>query len=229
MAMEMLELPNGVIGLAAEPRGRQRRRRAPRRGHPHQRGRPGQAHRPRPPGAGRRRARRSRGQPAGRAARRQGPDPDTDASARSSSRRPGVIERQPVKEPLQTGIKAIDAMIPIGRGQRELIIGDRQTGKTSHHRRHDHQPEGPGRQSASTSPSARRPRPWSQVVDKLDAYGAMEYTIVVAATASDLGAAASTWPRTPAPPWASTSCYNGRARRRASTTTSPSTPTPTGR
>src|SRR5260370_31936856 len=44
---------------------------------------------------------------------------------------PGVVERQPVKEPLQTGIKAIDAMIPIGRGQRELIIGDRQTGKTT--------------------------------------------------------------------------------------------------
>jgi F-type H+-transporting ATPase subunit alpha len=44
---------------------------------------------------------------------------------------PGVVDRQPVKEPLQTGIKAIDAMIPIGRGQRELIIGDRQTGKTA--------------------------------------------------------------------------------------------------
>src|SRR5581483_11101027 len=44
---------------------------------------------------------------------------------------PGIVERQPVKEPLQTGIKAIDAMIPIGRGQRELIIGDRQTGKTA--------------------------------------------------------------------------------------------------
>jgi len=44
---------------------------------------------------------------------------------------PGVVERQPVREPLQTGIKAIDAMIPIGRGQRELIIGDRQTGKTA--------------------------------------------------------------------------------------------------
>ena len=44
---------------------------------------------------------------------------------------PGVIYRQPVKQPLQTGIKAIDAMIPIGRGQRELIIGDRQTGKTA--------------------------------------------------------------------------------------------------
>src|SRR6202041_3194134 len=44
---------------------------------------------------------------------------------------PGVLDRQPVKQPLQTGIKAIDAMIPIGRGQRELIIGDRQTGKTA--------------------------------------------------------------------------------------------------
>ena len=52
-------------------------------------------------------------------------------SGRSSSRRPRCVERQPVKEPLQTGIKAIDAMIPIGRGQRELIIGDRQTGKTA--------------------------------------------------------------------------------------------------
>ena len=45
--------------------------------------------------------------------------------------RPGVVNRQPVREPLQTGLKAIDAMIPIGRGQRELIIGDRQTGKTA--------------------------------------------------------------------------------------------------
>src|SRR6202023_1929039 len=44
---------------------------------------------------------------------------------------PGVVQRQPVKEPMQTGLKAIDAMIPIGRGQRELIIGDRQTGKTA--------------------------------------------------------------------------------------------------
>ncbi len=52
---------------------------------------------------------------------------------------PGVIDRQPVREPMATGIKAIDAMIPIGRGQRELIIGDRQTGKTAIAARHDHQ------------------------------------------------------------------------------------------
>ena len=54
---------------------------------------------------------------------------------------PGVIQRANVDQPLQTGIKAIDAMIPIGRGQRELIIGDRQTGKTAVAPRHDHQPE----------------------------------------------------------------------------------------
>ena len=52
---------------------------------------------------------------------------------------PGVAERQPVNEPLQTGIKAIDAMTPIGRGQRELIIGDRKTGKTADRDRRDHQ------------------------------------------------------------------------------------------
>ena len=52
---------------------------------------------------------------------------------------PGICERQGVNQPLQTGIKAIDSMVPIGRGQRELIIGDRQTGKTTHH-----QPEGQG-------------------------------------------------------------------------------------
>ncbi len=55
---------------------------------------------------------------------------------------PGVIVRQPVDTPVQTGIKAIDSMIPIGRGQRELIIGDRQTGQDRHRDRHDHQPEG---------------------------------------------------------------------------------------
>ena len=57
---------------------------------------------------------------------------------------PGIIDRQPVKEPLQTGIKAIDSMIPIGRGQRELIIGDRQTGKTTICIGYHHQPEGQG-------------------------------------------------------------------------------------
>ncbi len=96
---------------------------------------------------------------------------------------PGVVERQPVKEPLQTGIKAIDAMIPIGRGQRELIIGDRQTGKTSIIVDTIINQKGQDEvcvyvaigQKASTV---------MQVVQKLEEYGAMDYTIVVAATAS---------------------------------------------
>jgi F-type H+-transporting ATPase subunit alpha len=96
---------------------------------------------------------------------------------------PGVIERQPVKEPLQTGIKAIDSMIPIGRGQRELIIGDRQTGKTSLIVDTIINQKGQDEiciyvaigQKASTV---------MQVVQKLEEYGAMAYTIVVAATAS---------------------------------------------
>ena len=96
---------------------------------------------------------------------------------------PGVVQRQPVKEPLQTGIKAIDAMIPIGRGQRELIIGDRQTGKTSIIVDTIVNQKGQDEiciyvaigQKASTV---------VQIVDKLEQYGAMEYTIVVAATAS---------------------------------------------
>src|SRR5215204_4930164 len=56
---------------------------------------------------------------------------ETDQTRPAEFKAPGVVQRQPVKEPLQTGLKAIDAMIPIGRGQRELIIGDRQTGKTA--------------------------------------------------------------------------------------------------
>ena len=55
---------------------------------------------------------------------------------------PGVIERQSVDQPVQTGLKAIDAMVPVGRGQRELIIGDRQTGQDRRGHRRDHQPEG---------------------------------------------------------------------------------------
>ena len=77
---------------------------------------------------------------------------------------PGIVERQPVKEPLQTGLKAIDSMIPIGRGQRELIIGDRQTGKIGGGCGYHHQPEGRAGlrlvPSVSTSPSARNSPTW---------------------------------------------------------------------
>mgnify|MGYP000333040366 CR=1 FL=1 len=101
---------------------------------------------------------------------------------------PGVVERQPVKEPLYTGLKAIDSMIPIGRGQRELIIGDRQTGKTAIvidaiiNQKKEPQSNRPvciyvaiGQKESTVA----------QIVKTLEDSGAMEYTIVVAATASE--------------------------------------------
>ncbi len=101
----------------------------------------------------------------------------------------GVMARQPVKEPLQTGIKAIDSMIPIGRGQRELIIGDRQTGKTAIavdaiiNQKYTHDTDSPVYciyvaigQKASTVAS---------IVSELEANGAMEYTTVVTSNASE--------------------------------------------
>jgi F-type H+-transporting ATPase subunit alpha len=102
---------------------------------------------------------------------------------------PGVIYRQPVNEPLQTGIKAIDAMIPIGRGQRELIIGDRQTGKTAIaidtiiNQKEFYEKGEPvyciyvaSGQKASTV---------AQVAKTLEENGAMDYTVIVSASASD--------------------------------------------
>ena len=97
---------------------------------------------------------------------------------------PGVVERQPVKEPLQTGIKAIDAMIPIGRGQRELIIGDRQTGKTTVALDTIINQRG-GDVICIYVAIGQKRSTVAQVVKTLETYGAMEYSIVVAATASD--------------------------------------------
>ncbi|HEY7337075.1 MAG TPA: F0F1 ATP synthase subunit alpha [Bryobacteraceae bacterium] len=97
---------------------------------------------------------------------------------------PGVVDRQPVKEPLQTGIKAIDAMIPIGRGQRELIIGDRQTGKTTVALDTILNQKGGDVVCIYVAIGQKRSTV-AQVVKTLEDYGAMEYTIVVAATASD--------------------------------------------
>jgi F-type H+-transporting ATPase subunit alpha len=97
---------------------------------------------------------------------------------------PGVVVRQPVKEPLQTGIKAIDAMIPIGRGQRELIIGDRGTGKTVI--AIDTIINQKGRDVFCIYVAIGQKRSSvARTVDLLTTYGAMEYTTVVAATASD--------------------------------------------
>lgn len=109
---------------------------------------------------------------------------DLDATRPVEFKAPGVHERQPVEEPMQTGILAVDSMIPIGRGQRELIIGDRQTGKTAIAVDAIINQKGKGvicvyvaiGQKASTV---------SGIVETLERYGAMDYTIVVAATASD--------------------------------------------
>ena len=97
---------------------------------------------------------------------------------------PGVIERQPVKQPMQTGIKAIDAMIPIGRGQRELIIGDRQTGKTAVALDAIINQKGKNVICVYVAIGQKKSTV-AQVVKTLEEYGAMEYTIVVNASASD--------------------------------------------
>ena len=97
---------------------------------------------------------------------------------------PGIVARQPVKEPLQTGIKAIDTMIPIGRGQRELIIGDRQTGKTAVALDTIVNQRG-GDVTCIYVAVGQKRSTVAQVVEKLTRAGAMEYTTVVAATASE--------------------------------------------
>jgi len=97
---------------------------------------------------------------------------------------PGIIGRQSVKEPLQTGIKAIDAMIPIGRGQRELIIGDRQTGKTAVAIDTIINQKGQGVYCIYIA-IGQKQSTVAQVVDRLATFGAMEYTTVVCAGASE--------------------------------------------
>ena len=98
---------------------------------------------------------------------------------------PGIIERQHVSRPLQTGIKAIDSMIPIGRGQRELIIGDRQTGKTTIATDTILNQKGKNCICIYVAIGQKRSTV-AQVVENLTAGGAMDYTIVVSATASEL-------------------------------------------
>jgi F-type H+-transporting ATPase subunit alpha len=97
---------------------------------------------------------------------------------------PGVVDRKSVKEPLQTGLKAVDAMIPIGRGQRELIIGDRQTGKTTVAIDTIINQKG-GDVICIYVAIGQKRSTVAQVVKTLETHGAMDYTIVVAATASD--------------------------------------------
>src|SRR6266576_1859298 len=97
---------------------------------------------------------------------------------------PGVVWRQPVKEPMMTGIKAVDAMIPVGRGQRELIIGDRQTGKTAIAIDAIINQKG-GDMICIYVAIGQKRSTVAQVVKTLQDAGAMDYTIVVVASASD--------------------------------------------
>ena len=113
----------------------------------------------------------------------KGPVPTTQFNA-IERLAPGVVARQPVKEPMQTGIKAIDAMIPIGRGQRELIIGDRQTGKTAIALDTIINQKG-GDMICIYVAIGQKRSTVAQVVKTLEDHGAMEYTIVVSASASD--------------------------------------------
>jgi F-type H+/Na+-transporting ATPase subunit alpha len=109
---------------------------------------------------------------------------ETKDRRRIEIKAPGIVARQPVKEPLQTGLKAIDGMIPIGRGQRELIIGDRQTGKTAVAIDTIINQKG-GNVICIYVAIGQKRSTVAQVVDKLREFGAMDYTIVVAATASE--------------------------------------------
>src|SRR2546425_7785904 len=108
----------------------------------------------------------------------------TDEVRRLEVQAPGVIDRQPVKEPLQTGIKSIDAMIPIGRGQRELIIGDRKTGKTAVAIDTIINQRGEGVKCIYVA-IGQKGSTVAEIVSSLEEHGALEYTVVVAAPASE--------------------------------------------
>ena len=109
---------------------------------------------------------------------------NTDKFGKVEVKAPGIVQRKSVHQPMQTGLKAIDAMVPIGRGQRELIIGDRQTGKTAVALDTIISQKG-GDVICIYVAIGQKRSTVAQVVDKLQTYGAMDYTIVVAATASE--------------------------------------------
>jgi F-type H+/Na+-transporting ATPase subunit alpha len=109
---------------------------------------------------------------------------ETPHRRRVEIKAPGILQRQPVKEPLQTGLKAIDALVPIGRGQRELIIGDRQTGKTAVAIDTIINQKGQGVYCFYIA-IGQKQSTVAAVVDKLTAHGAMEYTTIILSGASD--------------------------------------------
>ena len=216
----MVEFPNaGIEGHGAEPRARQCRRRdlrrRPRRssegdtvkrtGDDRRR-----AGRPRPARPRRRRAR----QPD----RRQGPAHRRHQRRRVEVKAPGIIPRKSVHEPVQTGLKAIDALIPIGRGQRELIIGDRQTGKTAVaiDTILNQKPINAGTtrarsSTASTSPSARSARP-SPRSSRRSRSTARSTTRSSSPPPPPSRRRCSSWRPIPAAPWASTSATTACTR-----------------
>ena len=122
-----------------------------------------------------------------------GPAIETGARRQIDVVAPGIVKRQPVKEPLQTGIKAIDAMIPIGRGQRELIIGDRQTGKSallidtilSQKTTGEGDPNNPEQVICIYVAVGQKQSTVVDITRRLEAEGALPYTIIVSASAID--------------------------------------------
>ena len=117
---------------------------------------------------------------------------ETPHKRRVEIKAPGILQRQPVKEPLQTGIKAIDAMVPIGRGQRELIIGDRQTGKTAvaldailNQKRWNNGSDEKKKLYCVYVAIGQKRSTVAQLVKTLEENDAMKYSIIVAATASE--------------------------------------------
>ena len=113
----------------------------------------------------------------------KGPIVSTE-SRRLEIKAPGIVQRKSVHEPMQTGIKALDALVPVGRGQRELIIGDRQTGKTAVALDAIINQKGQNVYCIYVA-IGQKQSTVAQVVEKLQQYGALEYTIIVAANASD--------------------------------------------
>ena len=184
---EMIEFPGNSFGLALnleqDSVGAVRARRL--QAHLGRRHR--EDHGPHSRGADRRGAARPRRELARHADRRQGPDRRRSMSSPIEKVAPGVIDRQSVNQPVQTGLKAIDAMVPIGRGQRELIIGDRQTGKSAVAIDAIINQKG-GDLKCIYVAIGQKASTVANVVRKLEDSGAMAHTIVVAATASESAA-----------------------------------------
>jgi F-type H+-transporting ATPase subunit alpha len=183
MAGELVEFKGGLMRHGPEP-GRGQRGRVPSSATTSiKRRRRSQAHRQdRLRARGRRPERPHRGRP-GQPHRRRRPHPATEMRP-IELKAPGIIDRQDVQEPMQTGIKVIDALTPIGRGQRELIIGDRKTGKTAIAIDTIINQRGENVQCFYVAIGQKRSTV-VQVYEKLKKFGAMEYTTIIAATASD--------------------------------------------